>query len=159
MQQGPHLPLFRQRLHRKIIICARNYMPGVQLKQKLSNASLAFVHTEGNLRGILPPHKSTQLLENRQTFPIIFRGKKKKGISFTKWGILLGQNNEPSNGKMIIARGKTTAVLQGISGEVLPYQHHHKANHSHIRKDGINTVRASWTVTQRNRRGTKIYFF
>lgn len=52
-------------------------MPGVQLKQKLSNASLAFVHAEGNLRGIVLPHKSTQLLENRQIFLIIFRGKKK----------------------------------------------------------------------------------
>jgi len=55
-RQGPHLPLFMQRSQSKIIIYARNYMPGVQLTQKLSNASLAFVLTKGNLRGILPSH-------------------------------------------------------------------------------------------------------
>lgn len=41
---------------------------------------------------------------------------------------------------MIIARGKTTALLQGIYRQELPYQHHHEANYSHIRKDAVNTV-------------------
>lgn len=41
---------------------------------------------------------------------------------------------------MIIARGKTTALLQGIHRKVLPYQYQHKANHSYIRKDTINTM-------------------